>query len=140
VLLSRHQHRKRFMIPAPEQAPSLNPLLPCILPKRICEFHHITSLRRQKDSRRPPILLFPHNHCPFLVATQTPTPSESVRICQSSTKMLRTGNLSSMELSEKVVKFTHPIIENRLGLCLELGQLPLLKRLMSHRHMAMTTL
>lgn len=55
-------------------------------------------------------------------------------------KMLQTGNLSSMELSERIVKFTRPIIENRLGLCLELGRLPLLKRLMSHRHMAMMKL
>jgi hypothetical protein len=43
VLLSRHPLLRHFTILAPEQVPSLNPLLLCILSRRICEFHSITS-------------------------------------------------------------------------------------------------
>ena len=139
VLLSRHPLLRHFTILGPEQAPSLNLLLLCILSRRMCEFHSITSPRHQKDNHHLQILLFPHNHCLFLVATRIPRFSELAKICLLSMKMRRTSILFIWN-SLTIVKFTHRIIGSLLGLCLELGPVLLLRRLMSHRHMAMMKL
>ena len=140
MLLSRHPLLRHFTILAPEQAPSLNPLLLCILSRRICEFRSITSPRHQKDNHHLQILLFLRNHCLFLVETRIPRFSELARICLSSMKMRRTSILFIWNFLTIIVKFTHRIIGSLLGLCLELGPVLLLRRLMSHRHMAMMKL